>query len=227
MKLSKLKLNSSWTKFLKQEFNKEYMNELELFLNHQIKAGKTIYPKEENIFAALNATPLDKVKVVILGQDPYHGENQAHGLSFSVNKGVKIPPSLRNIFQELHDDLSVPIASHGNLEHWAKGGVLLLNNVLTVEKANAGSHQKKGWEIFTDKIIEVINEQRSDIVFLLWGAPAQKKAKKVDSKKHFILTSPHPSPLSSYRGWFGSKHFSKCNTYLKSKGMLEVDWSTN
>lgn len=227
MKLSKLKLNSSWTKFLKQEFNKEYMKELEVFLNHQIKAGKTIYPKEENIFAALNATPLDKVKVVILGQDPYHGENQAHGLSFSVNKGVKIPPSLRNIFQELHDDLSIPIALHGNLENWAKGGVLLLNNVLTVEKANAGSHQKKGWEIFTDKIIKVINEQRSDIVFLLWGAPAQKKAKKVDSKKHFILTSPHPSPLSSYRGWFGSKHFSKCNTYLKSKGMPEVDWSTN
>ncbi|WP_127714000.1 uracil-DNA glycosylase [Halobacteriovorax sp. HLS] len=227
MKLSKLKLNSSWTKFLKQEFNKEYMKELEVFLNHQIKAGKTIYPKEENIFAALNATPLDKVKVVILGQDPYHGENQAHGLSFSVNKGVKIPPSLRNIYQELHDDLSIPIANHGNLENWAKGGVLLLNNVLTVEKANAGSHQKKGWEIFTDKIIKVINEQRSDIVFLLWGAPAQKKAKKVDSKKHFILTSPHPSPLSSYRGWFGSKHFSKCNTYLKSKGMPEVDWSTN
>ena len=225
MKISKIKLNSSWKKYLEQEFSKDYMLELEAFLEHQEREGVSIFPSTDNIFAALNITPLEKVKAVIIGQDPYHGENQAHGLSFSVTKKEKIPPSLRNIYKELSDDLNIPTPSHGCLESWAKNGVLLLNNVLTVEKSKAGAHQKKGWEIFTDKVIELINEKRSDVVFLLWGAPAQKKARHVDPKKHCILIAPHPSPLSSYRGWFGCKHFSKCNHFLESRNLAPIDWS--
>ena len=224
MKLSKLKLHESWKKHLANEFTKDYMLNLEEFLNEQLKLDKIIYPEQKNILSALNSTPLNKLKVVIIGQDPYHGEKQAHGLSFSVNKGIKIPPSLRNIYKELEQDINFIIPKHGNLLKWSEQGVLLLNNVLTVEKSLAGSHQKKGWEKFTDEIIELINSKKKNIVFILWGAPAQKKANKVDSGKHFILKSPHPSPLSSYRGFFGSKHFSQCNKYLLSKGKEQIDW---
>jgi uracil-DNA glycosylase len=224
MKLSKLKLHESWNKHLKDEFQKDYMIDLEHFLNEQLNLDKIIYPKEDDIFNALNTTPLSELKVVIIGQDPYHGENQAHGLSFSVNHGIKVPPSLRNMYKELEQDTKFKVPDHGNLIKWAEQGVLLLNNVLTVEKSAAGSHQKKGWEKFTDQIIELINSKKENIVFILWGAPAQKKAKKVDSEKHLVLKSPHPSPLSSYRGFFGSKHFSKCNNYLSSKGLKQIDW---
>jgi uracil-DNA glycosylase len=227
MNLSSLKLDSTWQNHLKDEFTKDYMTNLENFLTEQGNLDKIIYPSKENIFEALNVTTLDNLKVVILGQDPYHGEGQAHGLSFSVNKGVKIPPSLRNIYKELNDDLNFTIPDHGDLTKWASQGVLLLNNVLTVEKSKAGSHQKKGWESFTDAVIELINNEKENVVFLLWGSPAQKKAKKVNTEKHYILKSPHPSPLSSYRGFFGCKHFSKCNDFLESKGISPIDWSIN
>mgnify|MGYP003574900914 CR=1 FL=1 len=217
-------LDKSWLDLLEGEFTKPYMKELRKFLTEEAKNGKTIYPKSDDIFAALNLTPFDQVKVVILGQDPYHGPNQAHGLSFSVKPGVKIPPSLVNIYKELHDDLGVRIPKHGYLESWAKQGVLLLNNVLTVEDGKAGSHHMKGWEQFTDKIIEILNEKKENLVFILWGSPAQKKAKSVDEKKHFVLKSVHPSPLSSYRGFFGSKPFSQTNTFLKKKGIQEIQW---
>jgi len=220
-----IKLEKSWHDLLKDELERPYMAELETFLAKEKKAGKTLYPAQVDIFAALNLTPLNKVKVVILGQDPYHGHNQAHGLCFSVSKGVKPPPSLMNIFKELKSDVGVNPPDHGCLEAWAHSGVLLLNNVLTVEDGKAGSHHLKGWEEFTDKIIELLNEKKSHLVFILWGSPAQKKARKVDPKKHFIITSPHPSPLSSYRGFFGSKPFSQANAYLKSKGLDPIDWS--
>lgn len=219
-----LNLDPSWKEILDDEYNAPYMQKLRLFLDEERKLGKTIYPPKDEIFAALNLTPFDQVKVVIIGQDPYHGANQAHGLSFSVGKGVKIPPSLVNIYKELSDDLGVHIPTHGHLETWARQGVLLLNNVLTVEDGKAGSHHNQGWEIFTDKIISVLNEKRENLVFILWGSPAQKKAAKVDSNKHFILKSVHPSPLSSYRGFFGSKPFSQTNNFLKSKGIKEIDW---
>lgn len=217
-------LDDSWKNLLKSEFDKEYMINLFQFLNAEFKNGKVIYPEKENIFEALNATPFDKVRVVIIGQDPYHGPNQAHGLCFSVNKNIKIPPSLVNIYKELESDLSIKIPKHGHLISWAKEGVLLLNNVLTVEDGKAGSHHQKGWEKFTDKIIELLNEKKDNLVFILWGSPAQKKCSKVDPKKHFIIHSPHPSPLSSYRGFFGSRPFSKTNEYLKSKKLKEIDW---
>lgn len=177
----------------------------------------------DQVFAAFHACPLDKVKVVILGQDPYHGPGQAHGLSFSVSPEVPIPPSLRNIYKELNSDLGIEVPSHGNLKHWAEQGVLLLNNVLTVEQGKAGSHHKKGWENFTDSVIEVLN-QRQGLVFILWGSPAQKKAKVVSKDRHLVLESVHPSPLSSYRGFFGSKPFSKTNDYLVAHGHKAIDW---
>jgi uracil-DNA glycosylase len=217
-------LNKTWHKYLLAEFDKEYMISLLKFLENEYK-NKEIYPSKENIFAALNMTSVDDVKVVILGQDPYHGEGQAHGLSFSVNEGVKIPPSLRNIYKELNTDLGIDIPQHGFLESWAKQGVLLLNNTLTVEKSLAGSHQKKGWESFTDKVIETVNDECENVVFILWGGPAQKKGKSIDEKKHLILKSPHPSPLSSYRGFFGCKHFSKANSYLRKHKRSEIVWS--
>ncbi|AYF45809.1 MULTISPECIES: uracil-DNA glycosylase [Halobacteriovorax] len=213
--------DKSWLTYLKDEFQKDYMRELSEFLNSE---DGEIFPKREEFFSALNLTPLEKVKVVILGQDPYHGEGQAHGLSFSVNKGVKIPPSLRNIYKELNEDLGVEVPEHGFLEEWAKEGVLLLNNCLSVRKAQAGSHQKKGWEKFTAKIIEVINEQCENVVFILWGSPAQKKGKNIDESKHLVLKSVHPSPLSSYRGFFGSKPFSKANAYLIENDLKPVSW---
>ncbi len=217
-------LEASWRGHLQNEFKKPYMQDLKLFLDREKKNGKIIYPNKKEIFQALSATPFDQVKVVIIGQDPYHGAGQAHGMSFSVKPGVKVPPSLKNIYKEIQSDLDIPISNHGYLHSWADQGVLLLNTVLTVEHSKAGSHRKKGWEEFTDKIIEVLNEKKDHLVFLLWGAPAQKKAHKVDPSRHFILSSAHPSPLSAYRGFFGNKHFSKCNDYLSSQGMTPIDW---
>lgn len=219
-----INLEQGWKSALALEFDEPYMIELDKFLEKETKAGKVIYPKESNIFAAFNLTPFDNVKVVIIGQDPYHGPGQAHGLSFSVPRGVKIPPSLVNIYKELKDDLGITPPDHGHLESWARQGVLLLNNVLTVEDGKAGSHHGQGWEKFTDKVIEILNQKKENLVFILWGAPAQKKAAAVDTKKHFILKSVHPSPLSSYRGFFGSKPFSQTNEFLKAQGLKEIDW---
>lgn len=221
--MSKHAIKSSWKEIIGSELNEPYMKDLFKFLDNEQKLGKTIYPEELNWFAALNETPFENVKVVILGQDPYHGPNQAHGLSFSVKKGIRPPPSLVNIFKEMQSDIGSPIPNHGHLISWARQGVLLLNTVLTVEASKAGSHHGKGWEKFTDKIIEKLNE-KENIVFILWGTPAQKKAKSVDPKKHLIIESVHPSPLSSYRGFFGSKPFSKTNEYLKKKGITQIDW---
>ena len=223
--MNEIKLEKEWKKLLTNELQKPYMLELWDFLQHERDAGKVIYPQNDDIFAALNLTPFDQVKVVILGQDPYHGPNQAHGLSFSVKPGVKVPPSLVNIFKELESDLKITPAKNGILTQWAQQGVLLLNNVLTVEDGQAGSHHLKGWEQFTAKIIELLNEKKENLVFILWGSPAQKKAAKVDETKHFVLKSVHPSPLSSYRGFFGSKPFSKTNEFLKSKDITPIDWT--
>lgn len=200
------------------------MQELQSYLSSESERGKTIYPQLSDIFRALEACPFENVKVVILGQDPYHGAGQAHGLCFSVQKGVKIPPSLVNIYKELQSDVGITPPQHGHLIEWAQQGVLLLNNVLTVEDGKAGSHHNKGWEQFTDRIVEILNEKKENLVFILWGSPAQKKAAKVDSKKHFLIKSVHPSPLSSYRGFFGSKPFSKTNNYLKSQGLDPINW---
>ncbi len=219
-----LPINPTWQSHLNAEFKRDYFKKLDNFLEQEVSSGKTIYPKRENIFNALNAINFDDVKVVIIGQDPYHGENQAHGLSFSVNEGIKIPPSLVNIYKELESDLGIPMPKTGYLQEWAEEGVLLLNNVLTVEAAKAGSHHKQGWEIFTDRIIDALNESSEHLVFILWGAPAQKKAARVDRNKHLVIESVHPSPLSSYRGFFGSKPFSQANDYLIKKGIKPVNW---
>jgi uracil-DNA glycosylase len=220
-----LLLDNTWKHLLASELKAPYMQELQSFLLKEKKLKKVIYPKESDVFAALNFTPFDQVKVVILGQDPYHGPDQAHGLCFSVKPGIKVPPSLVNIFKELKDDLGITPPTNGSLESWAKQGVLLLNNVLTVEDGKAASHHLKGWEEFTNKIIELLNDQKKNLVFILWGAPAQKKAKGVNEEKHFVLKSPHPSPLSSYRGFFGSKPFSQTNAYLESKGISPINWA--
>lgn len=222
-----LRLEESWKQRLHSEFDSERMKKLKHFLAEEMKKGKTIFPKGPEFFAALNLTPFEKVKVVILGQDPYHGPGQAHGLSFSVREDVRFPPSLQNIFKELHSDLGVAIPKSGNLEAWAQQGVLLLNSVLTVESGMAASHQKKGWEEFTDKIIQVLNEEKQHLVFILWGSYAQKKAQFVDRKKHLVIESVHPSPLSSHRGFFGSKPFSKCNAYLEAHGIKPIHWNLN
>ncbi len=222
---NKISLHDSWLSKISNEFNKQYMIDLKLFLASELNNKKIIYPQGSEIFEALNLTPFENVKVVIIGQDPYHGPGQAHGLCFSVKKGVKIPPSLVNIFKELEADLGIKSPKHGCLEDWAKAGVLLLNNVLTVEDAKAGSHHGRGWEQFTDKIIEVLNTEKKNLVFVLWGSPAQKKGAIVDSKKHLVIKAPHPSPLSSYRGFFGSKPFSQTNRYLKDHAISEIDWS--
>lgn len=222
---SEVKLHSSWKQKLQPEFDKDSMLNLKAFLKKEYAAGKKIYPRGEDYFAALNLTPLDQVKVVIVGQDPYHGPGQAHGLCFSVQDGVRFPPSLQNIFKELHADLGVAIPKSGSLKKWAEHGVLLLNAVLTVEDGKAASHQGKGWEEFTDKVIHIVNEEKEHVVFILWGSYAQKKAAFVDRKKHFVIESVHPSPLSAHRGFFGTKPFSRANAYLRSQGISEVDWS--
>jgi len=218
-----VKLEKSWLKELELEFELSYMQELKLFLQSEKKRGKKIFPKGEDMFKALNLTPLDKVKVVILGQDPYHGSGQAHGLCFSVPEGVRIPPSLQNIFKELQSDLGLSIPSSGCLESWAEQGVLLLNSILSVEKGLANSHSSKGWELFTDSVISMVNEKKS-IVFMLWGGYAAQKGKSIDSTRHLVLKSVHPSPLSAHRGFFGNRHFSKCNQFLESKGISPIDW---
>ncbi len=223
--MSQIKLDPSWLKYLESELKSEYMLSLKDFLKKQLGADKIIFPRPGEYFFALNSTPLNKVKVVILGQDPYHGAGQAHGLSFSVRDKVRIPPSLQNIYKELSTDLHLPISKSGDLTRWANQGVLLLNSVLTVEQDLAASHKNKGWEKFTDAVIRVVNEHCEHVVFILWGAYAQKKAAFVDRKKHLVLESVHPSPLSSHRGFFGSKPFSQANAFLKSHGQKEIDWS--
>ncbi|MBX2849295.1 MAG: uracil-DNA glycosylase [Acidiferrobacterales bacterium] len=219
-----VQLDPLWLDLLEEEFDQPYMLELSNFLREQKTRGHIIYPSGDHIFAALNTTPFDQVKVVILGQDPYHGVNQAHGLSFSVPVGVPIPPSLINIYKELQTDLDCQTPNHGNLTNWAEQGVLLLNSVLTVEHARPASHQGKGWEEFTDRIVRVLNDQAENLVFLLWGAYAQRKGRVIDSNKHLVLKGPHPSPLSAYRGFFGCRHFSQTNQYLQSHGKTEIDW---
>jgi len=220
-----MKLNPSWIPALQDQFDLPYMHELREFLVQEHKQGKVIFPAANNWLAAFNATPLDQVKVVILGQDPYHGEGQAHGLCFSVLPSVKVPPSLLNMYKELEADLKIPRAKHGCLISWAQQGVLLLNATLTVEQANAGAHQGKGWETFTDKAIAELSERREGVVFLLWGGYAQKKAKLIDQNKHLVLKAPHPSPLSAHRGFLGCGHFSKVNEYLVEKGQQHIDWT--
>ncbi|MCL6238575.1 MULTISPECIES: uracil-DNA glycosylase [Acinetobacter] len=224
-KLAKVQLEPSWKYALSEFLLSPRMDELKDFLLQQIKQDKVIYPPNPLIFNALNTTPMANVKVVILGQDPYHGPNQAHGLSFSVQKGVALPPSLRNIFHELNTDLGVPVSKHGDLTRWAEQGVLLLNAVLTVEAGQPTSHQKRGWEDFTDHVIDVLNEQREHIVFILWGAYAQRKGQRIDQNKHLVLKAAHPSPLAANRGgFFGCKVFSKSNNYLKQNGIEPIDW---
>ncbi|WP_075291174.1 uracil-DNA glycosylase [Pararhizobium arenae] len=220
-----VRLEESWKLALSGEFSQPYMADLKAFLLEQKTQGKVIFPRGSEYFRALDLTPLDKVRVVILGQDPYHGEGQAHGLSFSVKPGVRIPPSLVNIFKELQSDLGLKPAAHGFLEYWAQQGVLLLNSVLTVERSMAASHQGKGWERFTDAIIRAVNEQTHPVVFILWGSYAQKKAAFVDRSRHLVLTSPHPSPLSAHNGFFGSRPFSRANDFLVSKGSSPIDWT--
>lgn len=222
--MANIKLSDSWHSHLQSELKADYMKDLKSFLQKEYEAGKTIYPAAKNYLNALDLVDLKNVKVVILGQDPYHGPGQAHGLSFSVPEGVRFPPSLLNIFKELKADLGKEMPTSGNLERWAKQGVLLLNAVLTVEESKAAAHQGKGWEKFTDKIIEVVNRECDHVVFILWGAYAQKKGAIVDRKKHLVLESVHPSPLSSHRGFFGSKPFSKANTWLESQGVKPINW---
>jgi uracil-DNA glycosylase len=219
-----IQLNKSWLQYLQAEFDSPYMKELKAFLQSEKQQKKIIYPVGSLIFNAFNSTPVDKVKVVILGQDPYHGPNQAHGLCFSVLPGVPFPPSLLNIFKEIQQDLGFSIPNHGCLQSWANQGVLLLNATLTVQQANAGSHQGKGWETFTDKAIQVINDHCENIVFLLWGSYAQKKGQFINTEKHLVLRSPHPSPLSAHRGFWGNQHFSKTNQWLLEKGKEPIDW---
>ncbi len=220
----RIKLEASWKNALREEFDKPYMRELSAFLRDEKNAGKTIFPPGALIFNALNSTPLDQVKVVILGQDPYHGPGQAHGLCFSVQPGVPVPPSLQNIYKELKRDLNIDIPGHGYLQNWADQGVLLLNTSLTVEQGQAGSHAKVGWQTFTDKVIEVVSAGRPHLVFLLWGAHAQSKQRLIDPTKHLILRSPHPSPLSAHRGFIGNGHFGRANKYLQQNGMEPIDW---
>ncbi len=219
-----VKLHQSWLTPLRAEFDAPYMVELRAFLLAEREAGKQIYPKANEWFAALDLTPLDQTRVVILGQDPYHGEGQAHGLCFSVQAGTRTPPSLVNIYKELFADLGLKPATHGNLKSWAEQGVLLLNSVLTVEAGSAASHQAKGWERFTDAIIKLLNDQPRPIVFILWGAYAQRKAAFVDTTRHLVITSAHPSPLSAHNGFLGSKPFSKANAFLTAHGQKPIDW---
>ena len=222
-----VQLDASWLAVLGEEFDKPYMQSLDSFLVDEKANGKVIFPASSRWFAAFNNTSFEKVKVVILGQDPYHGPEQAHGLCFSVPPEIKIPPSLVNIYKELASDLNIPVSTNGCLQHWAEQGVLLLNATLTVENAQAGSHQNKGWEAFTDKAIQVLNEQRDNLVFILWGTYAQKKGAFIDTQRQLVIKSPHPSPLSAYRGFFGSRPFSQTNAYLKVNNKKAIDWQVN
>lgn len=218
-----VKIEKSWQEVLQTEFDKPYFENLVGFVKQEY-ASNTIFPPAGQIFNAFNTCPFNNVKVVILGQDPYHGPGQAHGLCFSVNDGIQFPPSLQNIFKEITSDLGIPAPKTGNLTRWAEQGVLLLNATLTVRASQAGSHQGKGWEEFTDAVIKTISEKAENVVFILWGSYAIKKKSLINASKHCILTAPHPSPLSSYRGFFGCKHFSQTNTYLASKGKTPINW---
>jgi uracil-DNA glycosylase len=222
---SPITLDASWQMALAQEFASARMQALYTFLQERAMAGAKIFPDVSQYFRALDLTPLNQVRVVILGQDPYHGPSQAHGLCFSVMPGVRIPPSLVNIFKELQNDLGMPRATHGFLESWARQGVLMLNSVLTVEQGQAGAHQGKGWEGFTDAVIRAVNAQDRPVVFMLWGAYAQKKAAFVDGNKHLVLKAAHPSPLSAHNGFHGCKHFSKANAFLSTRGERPIDWA--
>ncbi|MBB5209979.1 uracil-DNA glycosylase [Microbulbifer hydrolyticus] len=220
-----MKIHPSWYSVLEPEFNKRYMSELREFLQQEKQSGKNIFPPGGQIFNAFNSTPFDQVKVVVLGQDPYHGAGQAHGLCFSVMPGVRIPPSLKNIYKELYSDLGIAPPDHGCLQPWAEQGVLLLNATLTVEESKAGAHQGRGWEQFTDAAIHALAEQRQGLVFILWGSYAQKKGGFIDSRKHLVLRGPHPSPLSAHRGFFGTRPFSQANAYLQERGEAPINWA--
>jgi uracil-DNA glycosylase len=223
----KANIEKSWKKHLEPTFKKPFMTDLRAFLTGEIKKGRTIYPRTTDYFRAFDSTPIDEVRVVILGQDPYHGPGQAHGLSFSVPEGVKPPPSLVNVYKELVSDLGIDRPQTGNLQKWADQGVLLLNSVLTVESRKAASHRGRGWERFTDDVIEILSLQRQNLVFMLWGSYAQKKGAAIDRERHLVLEAPHPSPLSAHRGFLGCSHFSKANDYLVSNGSPAIDWSLN
>ncbi|SFB44729.1 uracil-DNA glycosylase [Algoriphagus aquimarinus] len=218
-----VKIDPSWKVALNQVFEQRFYENLDAFVRDEYASTK-VYPPANELFNSFNHCPINSVKVVILGQDPYHGPGQAHGLSFSVKPGVPFPPSLKNIFKEIESDLGKPIPANGDLTRWADQGVFLLNATLTVRAHEAGSHQKKGWEEFTDEVIRTISEQREHVVFLLWGAYAQKKSALIDGSRHLVLKAPHPSPLSSYRGFFGCKHFSKANDYLAVNGITPIEW---
>ena len=218
-------LHDSWKQPLLPLFSSPEMRELRQFLVDEKKAGKTIFPNSSNWFRALDLTPLDRVRVVILGQDPYHGAGQAHGLCFSVQPGVRVPPSLVNIYKELNSDLGIAPASHGHLDAWAKQGVLMLNSVLTVEMGKPASHQGRGWENFTDAIVKLVCSRSEPAVFMLWGAYAQRKAAFVDARQHLVLKAPHPSPFSAHTGFLGCRHFSKANGFLEAKGLMPIDWA--
>jgi uracil-DNA glycosylase len=218
-----VKIEAGWKLHLAPEFEKEYFTRLAEFVKEEYRT-KTVYPPGSLIFNSFNLSPFDKIKAVIIGQDPYHGPGQAHGLCFSVKEGVDFPPSLKNIFKEIESDLGIPVPNSGNLERWALQGVLLLNATLTVRAHTAGSHQKKGWEEFTDAVIEILNREKKNLVFFLWGAYAEKKGAVIDETKHLVLKSVHPSPLSASRGFFGNKHFSRCNSYLVEHGIDPVKW---
>jgi uracil-DNA glycosylase len=223
--MKKIQLEDSWLERLYDQFEQDYMQELREFLVTRKKHQAVVYPPGPQIFNAMNSTPFDKVRVVILGQDPYHGPGQAHGLCFSVQPGVRIPPSLANIYREIDSDLGIAPPDHGNLQSWADQGVLLLNAVLTVERGQPGSHQGKGWELFTDSIVHALNNDRENLVFMLWGSYAMKKGAVIDRRKHLVLTAPHPSPLSAHRGFLGCRHFSMANEYLQQHQKLPIDWS--
>ena len=225
MSEDRIKLESSWKSRVGDYLQREDMQQLSAFLRGRRQAGAHIFPPAPRIFAALDATPFDQVKVVVLGQDPYHGAGQAHGLSFSVPPGVPVPPSLDNIFKELQRDLGIARPGHGCLLPWARQGVLLLNAVLTVEEGRAGAHANKGWEGFTDHVVDVLNREREGLVFLLWGSYAQAKGKRIDTARHRVLRAPHPSPLSAHRGFIGCGHFSAANEYLARRGLAPIDWS--
>ncbi len=218
------KLAQSWAEQIGSELDQPYMGALQAFLKQEMAAGNVVYPAADEIFNALALTDFKNVRVVIIGQDPYHGEGQAHGLSFSVRKGVRIPPSLKNIYKEIEREYGVTMPQHGDLTGWAQQGVLLLNATLTVEHANAGSHQRKGWELFTDAVIRAVSEQHEHVVFMVWGAYAQKKGAIIDRRRHLVLESVHPSPLSAHRGFLGCGHFRQANEYLRDHALAEIDW---
>lgn len=224
-KNQQIKLHPEWLAVLAGEFEQDYMRDLKAFLLARRQAGAVIYPSGTEIFTALDSTPLSQVKVVILGQDPYHGPGQAHGLCFSVRAGVAPPPSLLNIFRELESDLGLPVPKHGHLQAWAEQGVLLLNAVLSVERGLAGAHQGKGWETFTDAVVAAVNQRCERVVFLLWGAHAQRKGLSIDTSRHLVLQAPHPSPLSAHRGFLGCRHFSQANQWLAQHGVEPVNWA--